>query len=246
MKIKLALLITALACVYGCDKGPEATTSDATKPGVSGGQTSGTPATPTKTYTLADVPADLKGEAFEYYGLGNDKPVDMEVVQTAQPDPETGAQITTLKEVKDGEAIFEIERTGGLGRLGTQTVALRKDGIFIVGSSTAEIKSTGPELPQDLTPGKSWDNDLSLQQADGTKMELKVKTTVKGVGKFKTKAGEREGLRVVSNGSGTMKGEPVTIQGESWYVKGLGGVKSSFTYTTKNGQKNEISIQETK
>src|SRR5688500_898468 len=62
--------------------------------------------------TPADVPADVKHEAFEYYGLDNTAPVELRM--TRGKDKLTGTRINRFMEVKDGNAIYEVEHTGGL------------------------------------------------------------------------------------------------------------------------------------
>src|SRR5687768_2426194 len=133
MKMKLAIVALAgalipCALILGCNG---KTAANGTPPKTNTGGTAGGTGTK-QSYTLADVPANLRQDAFEYFGLGNEKMMDMQVTQTGQAGVQTGTQSISIKEAKPDEVLFVIERTGGLSNLGSQTVALRADGVYLV------------------------------------------------------------------------------------------------------------------
>jgi hypothetical protein len=206
--------------------------------------TTGTAET-TKPLERSAIPAELKHSAYEYFGLENDKPVDMQVVFSTDATVRTGTVSTTFTEMKDGQAVFDIERTGGLADIGTQKIALKKDGIYLVSSSASNIEAPQMELPADLSPGKSWKSTLKVDQP-GRTMELNTTYTVKGVEKFTTKKGGRQGLLVVATGNGTMNSDKITFNSREWYVKGVGGVKAILTTKTSKGASQTITIEEAK
>jgi hypothetical protein len=245
MKSRLLFLFPlALLLVVGCgDKEPVAsstTTTDGTLAPVE----KETPAPPAA-LDRSTIPAELKHEAYEYFGLGNEAPVEMQVVVSTDPGVKTGTVTTTLTELKDGKAVFTIDRTGGLMQLGTQKVSLEKDGIYVIESTGAVIDKPQMELSANLNPGSTWKSTLKVDQP-GSKMELSTTYTVKGIEKFKSKKGEREGLLVVAKGTGTANGVPITFESREWYVKGVGGVKAVLATKTKDGKGQTITIEESK
>ncbi|MEZ0327858.1 MAG: hypothetical protein ACAH95_18330 [Fimbriimonas sp.] len=243
MKLRLQFLFPLALLVVGCSPKDPATNTVGGK----------TPATPTasnsdstpKALDRSQIPAELKTEAYEYFGLDNDKPVDMQVVVSSDPGVKTGTVTTTLSEIKDGKAIFTIDRTGGLMQLGTQKVTLQKDGIYVTESTDAVLESPQMELSSNLQPGSTWNSKLKVDKP-GSNMELTTTYTVKGVQKFTTKKGPREGLLVVAKGSGTANGDPITFESSEWYVKGVGGVKAVLVTKTKSGKGQTITIEESK
>lgn len=193
---------------------------------------------------LAAIPANLKHDAFEYYGLGNANPIDMEVANSAQSGVMTGAQTTKFEGMKDGKAVFSIERTGGLISLGMQKVTVEPDGVYATESSIVKLERE-LELPAELTPGKTWANRTVVDQPS---QKVDVKNTFKVVGptKVTTKAGERDALLITSTGKGQIQGQNVTINSKSWFVRGVGNVKSELTIQYPNNRTEKVTIQETK
>ena len=250
MKSKYALLALAIAVLAGCDSKPAETTPPAAGSTGATASTSGTPeakpsgdgATAAKP-DISALPAELKNEAYEYYGLANaGKPMDMEIVRSTDPAVLTGTQTVRLDEIKDGKATFKFERTGGLDMIGAESIVLTKEGVYLVDAGLADIKEPQLELSSKLTPGSTWTSQLNVPG----KMELKNVYTVKGVVDFKTKKGPRKGLLVVATGKGTIQGKAVTITSKEYYVKGVGGVKAEVVNTTADGQKQTLTIEEAK
>ncbi len=244
MKSRLHLLFPlALLIVVGCaPKEPVVSNPTVATSGTNDATTGAAPATP---LDRSLIPADLKTEAFEYFGLGNEEPTEMQVVISSDPGVKTGIVTTTLTEVKDGKASFTIERSGGLMQLGTQKVVLQKEGIFVTESTDAILDTPQLELSSNLQPGSTWRSKLKVDKP-GSQMDLSTTYTVKGIEKFTTKKGPREGLLVVAKGTGTANGQPITFESREWYVKGVGGVKAVLVTKAKAGQTQTITIEETK
>ena len=245
MKLTHVLFLALALALVGCD--PKPATSNGGDPAPTSVDNTKPPTDAEGTEpNLAKLPDELKNEAYEYYGLSNPKPMDMEVLQSTNSTVLTGSQTNVLKSVKDGVAIFDIERTGGLAQMGMQSVKLKPDGIYLDEVNGTKIKTEEVEMPNDLTPGKTWTARMSFN-SNGSSMDITSQNTVKGTEKFKTKVGEREGILVISTGSGTLNGDPVRLNSKSWYVKGLGGVKSLLSMTNQKTKKTQtITIQETK
>src|SRR5580765_8381416 len=109
MKLKLALLALFAIALVGCNgKATESgtgSTLDATKPAetsTGGGSTQTPAATP-------QLPEEMKSEAYHWFGLGNDKPMKIEV--KTGPKTLTGTQTIHLSTVKAGAANFDIDRS---------------------------------------------------------------------------------------------------------------------------------------
>lgn len=247
---RLRFVVPALALVLtACGPKPVASTEPAPNPADTPAKSGeATPPTEPPAPKLADLPVNLKNAAFDYYGLANDKPMDMEVIQNGSTSAITGSQSNTLKSIDGQTAVFSIDRTGGLAQMGTQTVRLKADGIYLDEVMGTKIKTDEVELPADLAPGKTWKTHLAFSSG-ASSMDITTISTVMRVEKFKTKVAEREGLLVVSSGSGKLDGKDVKLDSKSWYVKGLGGVKNILTTTYKNpkdGKPQTLTIQETK
>jgi hypothetical protein len=69
---------------------------------------------------------------------------------------------------------------------------------------------------------------------------------VEGVEKLKTKVGEYDALLVTSKGSGTVQGQKLRMETQSWHVKGRGNIKTIMKTFDATNRPNTITIQETK
>ncbi len=193
---------------------------------------------------VSQIPAELKHEGYAYYGLGFNSPMNMEIVTTGGGGTRTGSQTTTLKEMKNGAAIFSIERTGGLAELGSMEVRLEKSGIFVQSSPLAKIGPNDIEVPANLKLGTHW---LSTSEIDKPGQKIKIVSTFKVVRseKIKTKLAAYDALLITSTGTGTMNGEKISMDTKSWYVKDRGNVKAVIVTTTDKGKSNTVTMQET-
>lgn len=232
MKARSSLLLALLLVAVGCNSG-ETTAKKGDKPEGTGAETTATTggSTPPAAPDLAQIPESLKGEAFEYYGLANTKPMNMAVENSDQPTAvSTGTQTIALKEIKDGVPTFSIERTGQLAALGSQEVRLEADGIYNSMSTVAKLGPKDLELPMKLSPGTKWKSHAEITQ-NGQTIVNDSELTVVGPEKVKTKAGEHDALLITSTGLSTINGEKAKTTSKNWYVKGLGNVKSVLTLT---------------
>jgi hypothetical protein len=237
--------LLAFALLAGCQpKSAEPATTESTTPTASTGSEApqAAPATP----SLSQIPAELKHDGYSYYGLGNPKPMKMEVTVSDPGQPvRVGTQTISLKEIKDGVPIFVIERKDGLEMLGVQEIRLEKDGLYNSASTVAKIGPHDLEMPAKLTIGTKWTSRTEVDQP-GQSMVNDSTFVVVRPEKVKTKAGEHDALLITSTGKGTIGGQKVTTSSKSWYVKDLGGVKTVLTTTFPKGKVQTITIQETK
>lgn len=215
--------------LVGCSGGAKTAASGTTG---APGSTAGTETPPQKGVVskpqLQDVPAELRHDAFAYYGLNNSQPVDMEAREGAIAS--TGARISRLVEVADGKAIFETEYTGGLANLGTERISIEPDGAYTIDISIGEMT---PErsltLPASLTAGKSWQQNTTVEQPGGAKLVTNQTHKVVGQEKVKTKAGEFDSILVVATGTMDQNGQKSDVQMKYWLVKDVGPVKMEVT-----------------
>ena len=202
--------------------------------------------TPVAIGNPGELPADLKNEAYAYYGLGMTKPLVMEVTSSNQSGIQTGTQEAKLISVEDGKATYEIERTGNLGDLlGGMTVTLERDGIYVKSSTIAKVGKRDLELPNNLTPGSTWESSTTVDQP-GKQLNVVNSFKVVGVQPLKTKAGSYQALLITSTGSGTVNGQNVKMQTKSWYVKDRGAVKAVLSTTSGSGQTSSVTVEESK
>jgi hypothetical protein len=200
---------------------------------------------PAKIASRSTLPAALKSAAYDYYGLGNEKPVNMEVVRSDQSGVVTGSQAMVLNEVQDGQATFTWERTGGLAtEFGTQKVSLNKDGVFLTQHMSQTLDKPQMEMPADPTPGRTWNTSLKLAQGGNT-VSIDATYKVTGLQNIRTKAGPRRALLIESTGKADLAGQKATVISKEWYVKGVGIVKGELTTVGKDGKKRTVTIQET-
>lgn len=197
---------------------------------------------PKRKATKPVLPDELKNDAYEYFGLGSSKPLDLEESTSESPQTITGSQIIRPLSVENGVAKYRLENTGNLADIGTSELELAKDGLRVTKSSVAKIgNKPSLELPASLKPGVTWQSE---DEIDSAGRSLKIHSTLKVVGTttVKTKRGELEALLVESKGSGTENGATAEIKSRSWYVKGVGNVKTVIEQKVA-GKTSTITIQ---
>jgi hypothetical protein len=247
VKIRALWLLAGATIVFGCT--PPASTGEASKT-ASKTEAPSVPAEPARpgeaSAKIEEVPAELRHDGFEYYGLGNANPIDYEITTSANSGIITGSQFTRVLSTGDGKALFSIERTGQLGDLlGTSEVELTKDGVYVLKSTIAEIESPELELPARLTPGATWKSRTKVEQ-DGRAMDVTNEFRVVGTESVTTAAGTFPALLISSTGTGTLQGSKVRMDTKSWHVKGRGAVKQIVTSTPEKGPPQKVTLVETK
>ena len=206
------------------------------------------PSTPSETVSKSTVPKGLpdalQNDAFEYYGLGNDKPMRLEVVEGENGLPKMGNRTIKLQKIEGDKAIYLLTQDGDLaGNQGDITLSLEKDGLYTMSSTTSKMKPHSLEMPARLEVGQGWKDHTEM--ADG-KIDLDFDVKVVGFERVATPGGTfDDALHVTSKGTGTMGEGPIDITTDMWYVRGLGAVKQVLNITPKDagGAKRTITMQ---
>jgi hypothetical protein len=224
--------------IAGCGK--TATPAKPSEPTASSAPSSNAPAQAAKPV----LPDSLKSDAYRYYGLSNDKPLDMEVISSAQPGiTTTGAQTNALATVGGTTATYQISRSGNLkAQLGNMEVTLEPDGIYVKSSDIAEVGKHDLEFPNQITPGYSWSSNTKVTQP-GREIDLTVESKIVGMVKLKGKSGDVDALLVTSGGKGKVLGQATRMESKSWFVKDVGMVKSEMKTSGEKGKSQTVTIR---
>ncbi len=195
---------------------------------------------------LDRVPADLRHEAFEYYGLGAGKEVEFKVVASNRSEPMTGGMSISLAEVKDAEAKFRVTYSGALAPQGRQELVLKKDGIYVVRIADNALPAPILELPAQLTPGKTWKTAVSIDLPSGQKAEIERRFKIIGPAKVKVQAGEFSAIKIQGTGTTVVDADRYSSTVTGWYVKGRGAVKVVDDSKKPDGTKLTVTIEAVK
>lgn len=240
--VLIFLALAAWGCTASSNKEPEATTQTGASSGDKEPSKPDETKEPEKTADRSEIPGSLKGDAFAYYGLGSDKVLEFEVIPP-EGEPMTGTQTMVYKGMKDGKALFTLERTGSLANtLGSQEMELSDKGLFVTSVSNGTMDKPSLELPLTLTPGAKWQSDQTLTVQDQT-ISSKATYVVKGLEKVKTKGGEFDAMLVTANGTVTQGSVTTPLSMNGWYAKGLGMVKSEVVTKPKKGESKRVVIE---
>jgi len=220
----LAILVGLAGCQ--ATKAPESEKGDAAPKETS---TKAAPV-PEPKVTAAMVPDSLKTKAYSYYGLGNTKKMLYEMVQGTET-PIDGSQTVSLKAVEGSKAVFEIERVGLVGEGGTDTIELRPDGVWAVGSSQGKFDNPSLDLPARCDPGSSWTVRSQITPTGQAATKIEGMAQVVGIEKVKVPAGTYDALVVSLKAEMTAGSVKAKIDGKTWYVKDLGMVQQSLVRT---------------
>jgi hypothetical protein len=242
----------ALAFLAGCDtkSNPTAGSSDiiatkqadATKTDAPVAPTTTTPpATPEKpALDRGKLPKELESDAYHYFGLNLEKSLNVQITNSKTGVISTGSESVKLTDVKNGVATFDQTSTGGLAdQVGTETVELRKDGVYLVHSDKIDVGKPQLALPVGLTAGKSWKVDSSMQAGD---RHLRQQVTYTVVGEQSVTSGGKSITALFVSGKGTVTGldgkKTQAMTDNQWYAKDMGLVKEIETVSqTGKGQK---------
>jgi len=236
-KLTLALALAFALVLLGCQGGTPAT----------GDGPVGSP--PAKQASPPAVPLDLQTEAYHWYGLANEKPISFDV-SVKDSVSYHGTQTVHLKSTENGKAVYEIERTGGLGdQLGTDTVSLEKKGIFVTQSTMYTSDAPNLDMPANVAVGAKWPNKGKLTMKTGQHFEQDMNFEVIGERQVTTKVGAQTALLIVATGNLKIDQAKYRMESSQWYVKDKGLVKSEIKMLALGNPKAKpqvITIQETK
>lgn len=170
------------------------------------------------------VPDNLKTEGFAYYGLNNEKPLTY-AVRAEGEEPAEGVQTVELKNVEGGVANYTVSRTGGLSRMGDESLVAKPDGVYLTRSTWGQVEPPMLSFPDKATEGKSWKTGSSMKGEDNRTVVLESTWTVGKAEKIKVEAGEFDVIKVTGTGTLKLGKETHPLKAEGWYSKELGAVK---------------------
>lgn len=245
-------LIAGFVLVVGCkQETPADTAKAADKPATSTDVAAKTGAeqpkagAPAKAPEAGDIPATLKSDAYDYFGLANSKPIDYEMRTEGKPEIGTGSIKTEFAGMKNRVATYTTTRTGALEQFGaTDSITLEPDGIYTVSTSAGKMNGKHLELPSKLVAGTKWSDKMSLETTAGQKMEGEDSFAAKGTESVQTKAGKYQALRVESTGTAVIDGQKVRTENRYWYVRGKGFVKFESKVTPEKGKSLQVTLIE--
>jgi hypothetical protein len=222
----------ALVLLAGCgDKGASAANGAASSDTNSATEVAKTP----------EVPAELKTDAFEYYGLGRTEPMKLAIKQSGQPD-KVGSQTFKLVKVENGVAEYNLESSDELVGLDTASFKVEKGGIRAASNATISSDQSTWELPAGLTPGKTWDIKTtadSVMKMTGTNKVVGTQAVTTPVATY------NDALLITVNATGTQGGRSFKLNSKLWLVKGRGTVKTEIE-SIDGKNTNKIVMEEVK
>ena len=244
--MKKSYLYLALAiAICGCKATTIPSTDSTTKQTVAKEQSSTSytsptavsPATVAAGPKISDIPASLKTEAFDYYGLANSSSIPLQMTGGKQPE-KLGSRERKLIRVASDSATFEEDWTAGLMELGPSTVEALPDGIYTTSAFGHLLPKPALELPANVKPGTKWHVDNKVVD-QGKPFEEIGDISVIGVQKVTIGTKSYDALLVKETGQLKTDGNSIDVASQKWYVKGLGEVKESLQ-TTSGGTQNIV------
>lgn len=234
----LLLALAAALLAAGCQ--PTASTPDKPKDaaGTTQPEANAEPAAP----KIEDLSADLKHEGFQYFGLGTGNTL---VYQTSLSGIiDEGTQTSTLAELKDGEAVFAIERGGNLTQLGRERIRVNKDGVFLIEAQQfGKLEPALIALPAKVEIGRTWQAEQTVYGPANEPIRLKMEFKIERREKVKVPAGEYEAILVTTKGTTSRDNKSAPVSGKAWYAANVGPVKLEVQAVNQEGKPVTQTIQ---
>jgi len=237
MNLRRLPLFALALIIGGCSSSPTSSSSPTTTSPPSTAPGTNKPATPDGTTTppvvtktpppsaekpkLGAVTANLKHDGYEFYGLGNAKPLKLSLTQGTIK--KTGAQETSLEELKPDVAVFLQSWTGDLASNGTSKVRVTPDGVYGIEAQGQELKPAQLEMPAKLTPGFKWTSNTPMTVNGET-----VKSTDSKIVGMKTITigGKPHEVLLILRSCKVVSGKQTkTLESTEYYERGIGPVK---------------------
>lgn len=224
------LLIALGLLIGGCQNSTPTPATDTGTKEPSKESSSTSTDTSTELEASVKLPAELKTAAAEYYGMTGSRESVFET-NWGEDKKGEGTERVRILNVENGEARVDVVRAGELAQLGSETVVIRKDGIYTESVGRGELSKPALQLPSDVAPGKKWNSSFDLKMPDGSVVKAEMNGEALAIEKIKLSDGKEYDALVIVN-KYTMKSTPasgagstVTGEAKSWLVKGLGMVK---------------------
>jgi hypothetical protein len=224
MKRRLVFLAFFGALLLGCSQTQTSTTPKTTSPDVKPQADPAKPETPAPA-KLADLPAELRHEAFEWYGFGNEQGVKMKLTQgkTIQK----GDQRFELEKIEGNTAHFRQVWGGDLSFYGEARYILNAEGISGTEAQGTKVDPPQLELPAKLTPGHSWKAPGKLEMQGGSISNLSA--TIVGLKPLKVAGRSIQAMLVRRTSTINVTGKAQQMEVSEYYEKGVGVVKMEVT-----------------
>lgn len=216
LSLGLAILTLLAACA------PQAPAAQTNQPGQ--GQDPAAQAAPDP----ATIPDSLKHNAFKFYGLDDtsERSYTFDVNGTVQ----TGTQKQTFEGIdSQGAAIFRITRTGALADLGTDVIAVKPEGVFLIESRGQKIEPPLLALPANAEVGASWPTKQPMTDAQNQEVTIDATQKIAKQEKVSTPAGEFDAIVVTMDGTLRTASGTRPVKGTAWYAAGVGTVKLTLS-----------------
>lgn len=230
MNIKTLVLILAALSIVAAGCNGTKTDDEATKPVPKVTDAAEKAPEETPAVADADVPEELKHDAYAYLGLKRTEALRYAVTLPGQP-ASTASRVIKLVSVEDGKLTFDEQYTDSLAMLGNLTYEVTTDGVYTVKASAGEIGGRSMLMPAKLEPGATWESDSAIKLDSGGSADAKATYKVVGTEKVTTKAGEFEALKVTSTGTGKVAQDDVKLDTTMWLVRDMGMVKFTMKIT---------------
>lgn len=189
--------------------------------------------------SAASLPAELKHEGFEYYGLGAPT-MSLELKNTTTGQTSHGTRIVKFNRIEGGKAYFTQSHTDDLKGVGDYEIMVDKEGVWVTASSTARIDKPQLEVPAKLSTGVTWQTKSDLESTE---------FRVVGPAKITTPVGPRDTILIVGKGTVKINGQDVPLESKFWCVKGVGQVKFEGKTSPKGANQAKpqtVTLEETK
>lgn len=239
-----ACTLMCLMAIQGCSNSNSSSSAGGTTGTQANGGSTDTEAKGSTDPTADAIPQSLKHEGFNYYGLANTQPEQMVVTGmpgsegNASPTGELGEQTAKFEKMDGNNAIFIVTRTDALRTIGSDTVSVQNDGVFVIQNSEGKFSKPALALPAKLEIGKVWAMKDTFTTNGGLQLDYDVKQKIEKREKVQVKAGSFDAILISSAGTvtdhaPTMDGKPgkpnkMNLNSKSWYVAGKGLVKSTL------------------
>jgi hypothetical protein len=197
----------------------------------------------------AVVPEALKTAAYEYKGLASNKMLTYSAQFSPEMGPEDGTETILIQESSGGTVKYNVERTGSLTLLGTDTLELSDKGVSLIASSQGVLDTPSIELPADIAVGKEWKGTTTMSsgsrkfESNSTFKVLREEKVTVAAGTFDCLVIESHMTAKVSGSSNPAENGTAKTDLLAYYAKGVGMVKLSAKGVKTNGDKQDLKIE---
>ncbi len=176
------------------------------------------------------IPASLKSQAFDYFGINQYSKFNYEVASSDGSSNELTRELKLLS-ANDKELVVE-ESASSIGGVQKFEHVLKKDGLY-----SRQVRADGTKgqlqlaLPSELVAGKKWQTKTTVEVV-GKSIEMNSSSTIVGFEKIKVGDKTYDALKLREDA--TLGGSsPEKWKTTTWLAKGVGLVKMEIDRTPK-------------